>query len=106
MTSPNLKYLPFWTLFEYIGDTPPHPFIPVYVLEEYVRNARGPQGPVSYNAVNIAIYKPDSELVATDIPTEMLISPEELVDWADRIAGWFKDHAVELVTTRPENEEG
>lgn len=105
-TAPELRYLPFWTLYDYLGDTPPHPFIPVYVLKEYVRNATGPDGNVSYDAVHIAIHKPDSDLVATDIPQDMLINPAELVDWADRIAGWFRDHAVELVSARSEDEEG
>jgi hypothetical protein len=98
MTSPdNLRYLPFWTLYDYLDDTPPHPFIPVYVLETYTRNAQSPSGPVSYEAANLAIHQPDSGLIAQNIPVDMLISPDTLAEWADKISGWFTDHANELV---------
>ena len=99
MTSPenNLRYLPFWTLYDYLDDTPPHPFVSVYVLKTYTRNAQSPEGSVSYEAANLAIYKPDSELVAEDIPVNMLISPDALTEWAGKISNWFTDHADKLV---------
>ena len=92
----ELRYLPFWTLYDYLDDTPPHPFVTVYIQDTYVRNAKSSDGPVSYDAVTLAIHKPDSGLIAQNIPAEMLIRPDDLGIWSDRIAKWFTDHANEL----------
>lgn len=93
----SLHYLPFWTLYDYIGDTPESPFIPVYVQKRYNRRARNPEGEVKYRAVSIAIYREDSDLVAEDIPEEMLIKPVDLAEWSRKIADWFTNQASEIV---------
>jgi hypothetical protein len=101
----ELRYLPFWTLYDYIDNTPPHPFIPVYVVDTYARSAKSPDGPVSYEAANLAIYKPDSDLIATDIPVDMLIRPDQVIEWSKKIADWFTDHALELVSNAGSDDE-
>lgn len=106
MTSPpELRYLPFWTLYEYIGDTPNRPWISVYIQKTYTRSARGPDGIRQYEAATIAIFKPDSELVAEDIPTDMLIEPDSLTEWAGKIAKWFTDDAIKIANEKLANED-
>lgn len=105
-TSPKQYYLPFWTLYDYIDNTPPQPFIAVYVIDEYVRSAQSPDGPVKYEAVSLAIYKPDSELIAQDIPITMLINPDHVIEWSKKISEWFTDHALKLVSGESTDDEG
>jgi hypothetical protein len=97
MTSQSdFYYLPFWVLLEYIGDTPPDPFIKVFLIEEYQRTAQSPDGPVEYEACTIAIHEPDSKLLANDVPIRYLISNDDIVEWGDKLGRWFTEGARKI----------
>jgi hypothetical protein len=97
MTSQNdLYYLPFWVLLEYIGDTPPDPFVKVFLIEKYQRIAQSPDGPVEYEACTLAIHESDSKLLANNIPVEYLISDNDIVVWGDKLGKWFIDGARKI----------
>lgn len=82
-------YLPFWILLEYLDAAPPDPFVQVKVLSMSIKNGSSPDKPVEVPCCNLMCnFK--QQLIAHDIPAEFLIAPEDLKEWAGRIADWFR----------------
>lgn len=83
-------YIPFWVLLEFLDATPPDPFIKVQIVNLHDMSAMANDVPMKVKCCDI-IIDGKSGLIANNIPTEYLIEPAELPNWAERIANWFKE---------------
>lgn len=79
-------YVPFWSLLEFLDNTPPDPFIKCRVTALYERSLGSPGGTVTTSCCNLEI-KPG--LTADGLPVEYLIQEADLPSWMRKIADWF-----------------
>ena len=86
-------FVPFWVLPEFLDASPPDPFVEVEVLAVDHRFAQSPEGPVQI-AVCDLMCDGKRQLVANAIPAEYLIPPDELREWANKIADWFMNYGI------------
>lgn len=84
-------FVPFWVLLEYLDVTPPNPFIEVEVVSLDSKYGTSPEGPVEILCCDL-MCDGKRQLVAHNIPAEYLIAPENLKEWANKIADWFRDY--------------
>lgn len=84
-------YVPFWVLLEFLDATPPNPFIEVEILSVDTKYGTSPDGPVEVPCCDL-MCDGKRQLVANNIPAEYLIAPDNLREWADKIAEWFRDY--------------
>lgn len=78
-------YLPFWIVLEFLDQTPPDAFIPCFVRDSVTHDG------ITFH--ELALYRPDSDLIAYNIPAEYVIQPEDLAHWGQKIAAWFIESA-------------
>lgn len=78
-------YLPFWVLLDYIR-SPEIPFVECKVLRVYSTVMFKNMEALEVECCDLALQ--DGQ-IATAIPSEYLISPSEINDWAKKIADWF-----------------
>ena len=83
-------YVPFWVLLEFLDATPPNPFIEVVIISIDTKYGTNPDGPVRVLCCDL-MCNGKRQLVANNIPAEYLIAPDNLREWADKIADWFSD---------------
>jgi hypothetical protein len=83
-------YVPFWVLLEFLDVSPPDPFVKVEVLTTETKVAGSPKGPVEVLCCDLRCDS-KKQLIAHNIPAQYLIAPENLREWANRIADWFRD---------------
>jgi hypothetical protein len=83
-------YVPFWILLEFLDNSPPDPFVEVKVLAVDTKYGTGPDGPVEIQVCDL-MCDGKRQLVAHGIPAEYLIAPDNLHEWANKIADWFRD---------------
>lgn len=83
-------YVPFWVLLEFLDTSPPDPFVQVEVLSIETKYATGPEGPAEVPCCNL-MCDGKQQLVAHNIPAEYLIAPDNLQEWANKIADWFRE---------------
>jgi hypothetical protein len=83
-------YVPFWVVLDCLDTSPPSPFLKCKVLTTGERVLNSPTGTVIGRVCDIELGK--EGLVANAIPQEYLILPNELNDWATKIAKWFSDY--------------
>lgn len=89
-------YLPFWVLLDYLGTARCDAFIKVKVIETKVMNNIYDGQLKHVNCCDIECvpskHVPTS-FTAHNIPSEYLIKPAELQQWAAKISCWFADYA-------------
>lgn len=85
-------YIPFWVILEYLGVTPPDPFIKCKVLKIYESKTVDTGEPVS-----VCDLQTENATIDT-IPISYLIKPEDLQAWAEKIANWFKEFPAKAST--------
>ena len=83
-------YVPFWILLEFLDTAPPNPFIEVEILSVDIKYATDPNGPVEVYCCDL-ICDRKRQLIAHSIPADYLIAPDDLREWANKIANWFRD---------------
>lgn len=81
-------YIPFWIILQFLDAAPPDPFIKVTIAEKKWNNGVSPDGPVEVLCCDLRCPR---NIFANDIPAHYLIKPNNLQEWANRIADWFRD---------------
>lgn len=86
----SVYYIPFWIVLEFLDAAPPDPFVKAEVINIHDMSALNDDTPIRVKCCDIIIGG-KSGLIANNIPTEYLIKPIELPEWAERIANWFRE---------------
>jgi|CXWL01.1.fsa_nt_gi hypothetical protein len=89
-------YVPFWVIQEYLDISPPDAFVKCEILKLYRRVADSPTGHVAYDACDLKIKQ---DLTAFAIPQDYIIILDNLVEWANKIADWFKTYPSRIHAT-------
>lgn len=82
-------FVPFWIIIDHVDVSITDSFVKVKVLSESLRHMNSPTGTIQLPACDIEI-RPG--LVANSIPSDYLISLDQLPMWAEKIAEWFKSY--------------
>lgn len=89
-------YIPFWIIQDCLDISPPDAFVKCEVLKLYQRVADSPKGHVAYEVCDLKIKQ---DLIAFAIPQDYIITSDNLVEWADKIASWFQTYPSRLHAT-------
>ena len=90
----DIVFIPFWIVMDFYDSSPPEPFIKAKIKSLYTKTMQSPNGVVQTQVCDLNMGK--DHLVAYSIPTDYLIAPESLVEWADKISAWFKNYPSTL----------
>lgn len=91
----DFYYVPFWTLLEYLDNSPNDPFIKTKILDIKTVNATTQDGVKQIMVCDLECYSTidkKTAFIVNNVPTEYLIDIDSLRSWANKISQWFLEY--------------